>query len=203
MIALTDTTPPQKKFRATERVIGFMGRLDQKKGIHLFLPALAALRKEGIPFKVLIGGVGPNEKERVQYIQENGLEKHVTFLGWVDNKKTFFDAIDMLCVPSTVESFGIVILEAWQEGVAVIGSTATGPAHLIEHDKTGWLFQRGDVEALTKTLKYVLQQPSKVLEAVSRESYQTLVTHYSRQKVMQALATILEDGIITWKRFKN
>jgi glycosyltransferase involved in cell wall biosynthesis len=48
-----------------------------------------------------------------------------------------FKAVDMVCVPSRNEPFGIVILEAWSARKPVVTTRNGGPAEFVRHEETG------------------------------------------------------------------
>ncbi len=59
----------------------------------------------------------------------------VKFLGWISDKKKFFAEIDIFCIPSKNEPFGIVILEAMKYGKPIVASNADGPAEILSSEK--------------------------------------------------------------------
>jgi len=77
-----------RKFHKTV-VIGTLGRLVEEKALDVLLDALAILKSQNIPFKVLIPGTGKLEVELRIQTQNLGLEKEVEFIGWISNKKSF------------------------------------------------------------------------------------------------------------------
>src|SRR5205823_4802844 len=70
-----------------------------------------------------------------------------------DQKKDFFAAIDVFALPSRSDSFGIVLLEAWANGVPSVGYRAGGIAEVIRHGVDGLLARCGDVPGLSDCLE--------------------------------------------------
>jgi len=62
-------------------------------------------------------------------------------------------------LPSVSETFGLVILEAWAAGTAVIASRTSGASALIREGQNGWLFDHGDSQAFHKAIDAVLSKP--------------------------------------------
>lgn len=80
-------------------------------------------------------------------------------------------------VPSLSETFGLVILEAWAAGAPVISSRTSGAAALIEHGKSGWLFEHGRPQEFDDALETVLRR-SAAREAVIAEGRRKVAAHY-------------------------
>ncbi|MDE3084581.1 MAG: glycosyltransferase family 4 protein, partial [Verrucomicrobiota bacterium] len=62
-------------------------------------------------------------------------------------------------LPSISETFGLVILEAWAAGTAVISSRTSGASALIEHGKNGWLFDPACPATFHDAVDQVLRRP--------------------------------------------
>lgn len=75
-------------------------------------------------------------------------------LGPLDDvqKRDFFAGIDAFALPSRSDSFGLVLLEAWANGVPNVAYRAGGPAEVIRHEEDGLLVPCGDVPALAEAL---------------------------------------------------
>jgi glycosyltransferase involved in cell wall biosynthesis len=78
----------------------------------------------------------------------------VVRLGVLDDegKRDFFAGIDVFALPSRSDSFGLVLPEAWANGVPCVGYRAGGVAWVIRDGVDGALVKCGDVEALAAAL---------------------------------------------------
>ena len=91
--------------------IGFLGRLNKNKGIEDLLEVFNNINDEKITLK--IGGHA--EKSYLQYLDKISFEekrKNIKYLGYIKNRKKFFDSIDIFIFPSFSEGLGLVLLEA-------------------------------------------------------------------------------------------
>ncbi len=82
-------------------------------------------------------------------------------LGFV-TKETQADvlaATDVLALPSRTDSFGIVFLDAWANGIPVIGANAGGIPGVVSDGVDGLLVPFGDVAALAGALRRLLDDP--------------------------------------------
>jgi glycosyltransferase involved in cell wall biosynthesis len=116
--------------RSARLRLGFVGRLDPKKGIENLLAACRIVKERGaLEFSLTIAGAGSPEYEAKlrDAIERSELSNEVTMLGDVrgDEKQRMFETMDVAVVPSFTENFGIVVAEALAHGAAVIASTGT------------------------------------------------------------------------------
>jgi glycosyltransferase involved in cell wall biosynthesis len=157
-----------ERFRARHQVMGplitFMGAITLDKGaIHLleamrrlwacFPEARLALAGKAIPeggFERALAQCSPDEQAKVLR------------LGQVldDDKRDLLAATTVLAMPSRVDAFGIVFLEAWANGAPVIGANAGGIPGVISHERTGLLVPFGEPAALSAALMRLLAQPA-------------------------------------------
>lgn len=170
--------------------VGFLGRLVPEKGADILIEALRHMPAAAFGVKACIGGTGPQYKHLVEQVKAAGLESHVDFIGWVENKTTFFENIDVLCVPSRWESFGLVVLEAWAHGVPVVALAADGPKALITNNVTGLLCEETD---LTNTLRELILSPE--LQVTLRQGGLQAVQNYTAPAALPRLQQALEAAL--------
>ncbi|WP_020473329.1 glycosyltransferase family 4 protein [Zavarzinella formosa] len=84
-------------------------------------------------------------------------------LGEIDefDKRNFFAACDVFCMPSRSDSFGLVYLEAWANKLPVVGYRAGGVANLIRHREDGLLVECGDLDQLGGGLIELAARPER------------------------------------------
>jgi glycosyltransferase involved in cell wall biosynthesis len=110
--------------------LGFVGRLDPKKGIENLLAACRIVKERSGPdLSLAIAGSGSSEYEAHlrREIDRLGLCNEVAMLGDLRGveKQRMFERTDVVVVPSFTENFAIVVAEALAHGAAVIASTGT------------------------------------------------------------------------------
>lgn len=140
-------------------VIGAMGRLIEKKGFDVFIAALAILKQRGIAFRAIIGGDGASREQLGRACTSAGLQDHLQFAGWVDDRGAFFEQIDIFALPSRHEPFGIVLLEAMAEALPCIATASEGPVAILsapDASGAGVLVANGDTMALADGLAGLL-----------------------------------------------
>ncbi len=126
---------PPPRFRAPrgKRVLGYCGRLVPRK--HPEYVQMMLNEPEFEDCRVLIAGRGFSPYAR-DLLRKRGLDERVQFLGWCagERMEAFFDAIDVLAVPSIYEPFGLVAVEAASRGVPVVCTAVDGLTEVLgEH----------------------------------------------------------------------
>jgi glycosyltransferase involved in cell wall biosynthesis len=129
---------------ATQPVYGYLGRLEQNKGIELFLAAAARIGS-----RVVVGGEGSS-----QYVGRLRIEyPTAAFLGWVE-PGNFFSIIDCLVVPSLwPEPFGRIVVEAAEAGLPVIATRRGGLPEAINIARAHAMTVEATVEALSAAME--------------------------------------------------
>jgi colanic acid/amylovoran biosynthesis glycosyltransferase len=136
-----------------------IGRLHWKKGIDLALLSLYKLKQKGFNFTYTLVGDGP-EYEKLKFMTENlGLGKEVKFLGFKSSKEvsTLLLNSNLFLLPSYSEGLANSALEAMSSGIPVIAAKAGGMEEAIIHEKSGFLFEIGDVDGLYNNLLKVFE----------------------------------------------
>src|SRR3712207_8646872 len=82
-----------------------------------------------------------------------------------EDKRDLNAAGQVFCMPSRTDSFGIVYLEAWLNGVPVIGARAGGVPEIIDDGVDGYLVEFGDVAALANRIELLLDRKSTRLNS--------------------------------------
>ncbi len=136
-----------------EVVIGHLANNSREKGsVDLLRAAERAWRQGGRFVVVLAGPEMPNFQSFWRGHRPSG---RVVRLGVLDarQKRDFFAAIDVFALPSRSDSFGLVLLEAWANGVPNIGYRAGGIGWVIRDEKDGLLVRCGDINGLAAALR--------------------------------------------------
>ena len=149
--------PGTRKERSDPVVIGSLCRMTRKKGNHILLAAAARLRDQGVPFRAVLGGEGPELPALRAMAAELDLEDKVSFPGWITDQEAFFTSIDIFCLPSIREPFGLVVTEAMVRGCPVVSSDADGPRDIIDDGQTGLIVKKDEPELLATALRRLVE----------------------------------------------
>jgi glycosyltransferase involved in cell wall biosynthesis len=152
-----------------EYLVGGVGRLVASKGFDVLLEALRRARLQAT--RLVIVGDGP-ERRRLERLAA-GLP--VTFLGFCDDAKDWFQALDLFVSASRREPFGRVIIEALDAGTPVIASDTLGPRDIASRYPIE-LTPANDVDALATALQRARSRPPARLSVDLREFHVDRVT---------------------------
>ncbi len=185
-----DRFPPRTTSEARQRlglseaafVILFLGRKTEYKGLDLTLRAFAALRQQRKDLVLL--AVGPETEFSKRLWAESGPLDGVVRHDAV-SEATRLDALaacDVLVLPSTGEAFGIVFLEAWAYGKAVIGARIPSIASLIDHEKNGYLVVPRQPYELQRRLAMLIENPT-LAQTLGESGQRKLHARYTIQQI--------------------
>jgi N-acetyl-alpha-D-glucosaminyl L-malate synthase BshA len=107
---------------------------------------LAEVRKS-VPAHLLMAGDGPDRSPAEHLARELKVERHVSFLGKQNHVERLIPLAHVLLMPSELESFGLVALEAMACGVVPVATRVGGVPELITDGEDGYLEPVGDISA--------------------------------------------------------
>ena len=133
---------------------------ERYKGFEMIFEALARIPDSPVPHLNLVG-TGDDQPRLKTVASALGVEDRVTFWGVLDDAQlaAAYADCDVFVMPSKGEGFGIVFLEAMLRGKPCIGGAHGGIPEVIEHGKSGFLVEYGDVDALVRYLLALRADP--------------------------------------------
>jgi len=145
---------------AGKRVILFVGRLEEKKGIPYLAEAYARLQAERPDVHLVVVGAGTYEEALRRHVAQGGYGARVTLCGRVDNQEIpgYYQAADVLACPSIIDSTGetegmpVVLLEAMASGRPVVATRVSGIPDVVKDGVNGLLVEPGDAAGLAAAL---------------------------------------------------
>ncbi len=151
---------PKKKYEADELVL-FLGRKVAGKGLETLIKAADSLFETRPGLKVLCVGPETSYSKALWQSLSPEAARRFIILGEVseEDKRACLAGADVLVLPSTTESFGIVLLEAWQFGKPVIGANIGAVASVLENGADGLLFEPDNAVDLSIRLESILKDP--------------------------------------------
>lgn len=141
----------------------FVGRLEERKGVHVLARALPQLLAEHPALRVVFAGINYltyNGRSMREYIEQSNRE-HVDRLHFYAHASQpqlypLYGHALFAVFPSLWESVPNVALEAIDMGTAVVGTAGCGIGEVVEHDRSGLLVPPGDVDALREAMRALL-----------------------------------------------
>jgi glycosyltransferase involved in cell wall biosynthesis len=143
--------------------IGSMGVFRRKKGFHTLIKALGILKTRKIYFKAIIAGRG-QLYPYLKYLQYKlNLQEELIIKDWISNdeRNNFIDNLDIFILPSRIETFGMVIIEAMARAKRIIATKCGGAEEIITNEIDGYLVEIKNPKLLADKIEYMIKNPTK------------------------------------------
>lgn len=177
----------KEKHKIKEKMILFLGRFAEVKGIDILLQAFTELIKENKfdDVKLLIMGTDFGySKKMFEKIKKNNLEKRILVIIKPDREEVIsaYHACEFLVLPSRWEMSPLTPLEGFACKKTIIGSRIHGIPYVIKDNENGLLFKNENFEDLKEKMRELLLNPEKC-EKLGNEGYK-MIEKSSNNKVM-------------------
>lgn len=180
--------PYQKPNRSGQGFnFGILSRVSKEKNIEI---AIQAFKKISVPNSLLIIGGEGLELDNLKQLAGNN--NNIKFIGWVKNKRSFFDSINIFLQPAGNEPFGLTILESFNYQTPVIAANTDGPKEIIKPDFTGYLFTANSADSLLQLMESCYQNRSG-LKKITEEAYRDLVNDFSYERMEKELLSFIKS----------
>ncbi len=190
-----EPSPIRKRYRLEKKkVILTISRLGEHKGHANVIRALPQVL-EKIPESVyLVVGSGEKEDRLKGLVKELGLEDKVIFTGEVEEEELplYYAACDVFIMPSDVEGFGIVFLEAGASGKPVIGGKTGGISDAITDGETGLLVDPLSVNQITEALIKLLTNPESARK-LGEKGREKVEKEFNWQEIAEKVKGIIHE----------
>jgi glycosyltransferase involved in cell wall biosynthesis len=172
----------------------FIGRLSRDKGAMKAAEAILSLHRQGRDVHLVLVGQMTSAFERYHRTLPSVEREMIQSLGLVDErtKHALLEASSILVLPSCVESFGIVLLEAWAHGKPVVAARAGGIPDVVDGGKDGFLVPCGDPQGLARAVSRLLDD-ELLAQRMGRKGRRKLSMHYSWRDVGDRVVDVYED----------
>jgi glycosyltransferase involved in cell wall biosynthesis len=155
---------------STTKLIGFVGRIVEEKGLEFLLRAIPHLKQKLDDFQIVIAGdyeniAGGSVKDKIdiEIARHPGRVKLIGHLKF-DDLVTFYNMIDVLVLPSVdpLEAFGMVQVEAMLCGTPVVASDMPGVREVISRTGFGRLVNKRDPQDIADKITDLLENPIEI-----------------------------------------
>tara|TARA_B100001079_G_scaffold65777_2_gene55988 strand:+ start:3873 stop:4982 length:1110 start_codon:yes stop_codon:yes gene_type:complete len=131
------------------------GRLTRQKGFDLLIKAVSAINDSAQPFSILIAGMG-KERKSLQYQIDSHNLHFVKLIGFQNNLASIIKSADYVIMPSRQEGMPNVVMESMALGKPVLAANVNGVPELMEHNKTGYIFDPLKVNSIEDAIRFAL-----------------------------------------------
>lgn len=171
--------------------IGYLSRIGEGKGWDTFLYALGMLKEEGVSYRAIIAGRGPQKQDLLKLLSANHLEDRVEFKDLEivkhEDLPKVYRCMDVFVFSSKLaESLGLVGLEAMATGMPVIGSNTGAILSYLQDGYNGLVFEAGNATDLKDKIMLYLSLSDDQKMQMAQHAFQT-AQNYESTNIAQLL----------------
>lgn len=174
--------------RYARKKIVFVGVEWERKGGPALLEAFRRVRKKHPTAQLTVVGCSPE-------IDEPGCE--VIGLVPLAQVAEFYKQASVFCLPTQIEPFGIVFLEAFAHGLPVVATNIGAIPDFVQEGASGYLVEPNDVSALADRLSALLENPSRCAE-FGKRGYDLVRERYTWSATGERMAARIKQSMARW-----
>lgn len=186
-----DCIATQYNIQQNGKVIGFVGRLDEEKGIIPFIKEFNKYKENFKDTKILIIGSGSQEEEIKSMAKKLELEEFFIFTGFQENAYDFFPIIDVFFLPSLYEGLPMVILEAMAFGIPVVAMDV-GSIREVINSHRGRLIKPGDYRSFMDELRN-LKEDKQLRVNLGNNGHEFIKANYNIKSYCKKIEKIYDS----------
>jgi len=185
----------RQSVRDRESLIGYIGRLDEAKGVLNFVKAIPLLLDKNKKLKFFIGGNGSAYNQiRDELVKQNLLE-YVTLVGWIPHEEVaeYLNKLKIFVLPSYSEGLPTIILESLACGTPVLTTPIGGLPDIIKDAKTGFIMSNNSPKIIAENVLRVLKCPA--LDEIVENGKSLIETNYTYNAAIERYRCILQKTL--------
>ena len=184
-------------------VVGIAARLNPVKDMSTLIRGFAEGHKSCPRLRLVIAGDGEERQKLEDLAKELGVEKEVTFAGWISGgMDCFYSALDVNALTSLSETFPYALTEGARFHLATVATAVGGIPYLIDQDVNGYLFTPGDWQTLGRYLA-ALGNGDALRREMGEKLYEKASAKFSIQSTVDTQLHIYEEIIRRHNRPKR
>ena len=148
------------------------------------------LREDGFPVHMYFLGDGPEREKLQEFVQENGLQESLTFLGYQTNPYKYVSKCDLFLCASSAEGFSTAATEALILGVPVVTTPVSGMKEMLGESNEYGIVTEGSEESLYQAVRKLLEDPA-LLQHYKKQAAER-GKDFSKEKTVKAVEEMLE-----------
>ena len=171
-----------------------VARLEREKSLETLIAAMSTVAAVAPGAVCVIAGDG-REREALQaQIARAGLEERVKLIGFRNDPAALMQAGDVFVLPSAVESFGLVLIEAMSVARPVVAIRAGGPVEIVEHGETGYLVAPAAVDELGNALLTLLSD-AQLRRRMGAAGHARFLKRYTVERMTRGTIEVYERAL--------
>ncbi|MBI1821795.1 MAG: glycosyltransferase [Nitrospirae bacterium] len=174
--------------------IGTVANLFPRKGLEYLVQAVFELKSKFPDIRCIIVGTGDSVySKKLKVLGEKlGISKNMVYTGFQEDVKPYLLQFDLFVLPSVLEGFGIVLLEAMAMKKAIVATRVGGIPEIVVDNKTGILVSPGNSSEIARAVLRLLDD-KRLCQEFGTAGYQRLRQYFSVEKMMKDITTTYDD----------
>ncbi len=187
----TDLFRIKRDLNDREPIIGFIGRLDEGKGVMDFVKAIPIVLEQKKNIKFCIGGFGNLYDVINKEIANNDMLRNVKLVGWIphDDVADYLNEFKLFVLPSKSEGLPTGVLEAMACGTPVLATPVGGVTDLILDGESGFILNDSSPECIAQCISKALDCPK--LDQISRNARKIIEDEFDYDMAIERYTIIL------------
>jgi N-acetyl-alpha-D-glucosaminyl L-malate synthase BshA len=171
-----------------EKIVFFVGRLVNEKGVNILLEAIPKILSNYNDVKFVIAGKGPCLNNLIDLSRELNINDRVYFTGFVSEEVLLklYKCSEIVVFPSLYEPFGLVALEGMVAGIPVVVSDTGGLREIVNHKEDGMKFYSGNSNSLADCILELLKDEN-LSEKISKCALQKVHKLYNWNNISEVV----------------
>ena len=165
-IPLTLDYMPEKTSELSNKVITYIGRLSEEKGVIDLIEVFKKIHDKDDEFRLNIVGDGELKEKMIQKISENHLESCAFMQGYKSKSELEEIMLNTSIGINTsyTESFGLALMETFSYGIPCVAfSSAEGAKEIIDNDKNGYIIENRNFEEMANKVIDLVNNKDKLM----------------------------------------
>ena len=188
-----DVPMVQKALDERRNLVGYIGRLDEAKGVPNFLEAIPWLIERESKINFVIGGDGELKSEVERFLKREDLNSRVEFVNWIphDSLPNYLNELKLLVLPSYTEGLPSIILEAMACGTPVLATPVGAIPDVIKDGETGFIMEDNSPQCIARNIVRALNHPNP--EEIIINAYALINREYTYEATVNSYRPILDN----------
>jgi len=175
-------------------LVGFVGQIIERKGIPDIVEAIPLVLQQLPEAKFFFAGEGKLSGFLQSEIRRRGLANRVIYAGFRRDVPAIMKAIDVLILPSVVEGFGYVLVEAMAAGKPVVATNVSSIPEIVVNGQTGLLVRTRAPEELARAVGRFLAHPPLAAQMGER-GRQRVLQHFTIDRMIEHFEAVFQRHV--------
>ena len=178
------------------KIIVAVGRLDPMKGHSDLIKAFAKVISSVSEARLIVCGKSTYGNGYDKHLQNEvltlNIQSHVVFAGHRNDIPRILQGSDVFCLPTQLEPFGLVFLEAMAAGIPIVAYHSGAVSEIVIHSQTGLLSYPGNILNLAENILSILGDP-ELAHHLGEVGKQRVLKNYNPNSIAEDWFTVLEQ----------